>query len=102
MHLRLGLRNIKNRIGGGIMEKEQLEIKRAELKVYLDNFNLSSEAVVKKAREFEDLANKVYGIKDGVYWMERAKKMEGLLQEVLPFCPAGYKHEIERSMEIEQ
>jgi hypothetical protein len=47
------------------MEKEQLEIKRAELKIYIDNFNLSSEAVVRKAREFENLANKVYDIKDG-------------------------------------
>jgi hypothetical protein len=48
MCLRLGLRNIKNRLGGEIMEKEQLEIKRAELKVYIDNFNLSSETEVKK------------------------------------------------------
>jgi hypothetical protein len=37
--------------------KEQLEIKRAELRIYIDNFNLSSEAVVKKAREFEELEN---------------------------------------------
>jgi hypothetical protein len=83
------------------MNKEQLEIKRAELKIFIDNFSLSSEAVVRKAREFEDLANKVYKIKDGSYWMERSKKLEGLLQEVLPFCPAGYKFEIEKSMEIE-
>jgi hypothetical protein len=80
------------------MEKEQLEIKRAELKVYLDNFNLSSEAVVKKAREFEDLANRVYGIKDGAYWMQRCGRMEGLLGEVSPFCPAGYKYEIEKAL----
>jgi hypothetical protein len=40
MHLRLGLTNIKSRIGGEIMEKEQLEIKRAELNIYIENFNL--------------------------------------------------------------
>jgi len=82
------------------MEKEQLEIKRAELKIYIDNFNLSSEAVVKKAREFEDLANRVYGIKDGSYWMQRCRKIEGLLREVSQFCPSGYKYEIEKAMEL--
>jgi hypothetical protein len=82
------------------MEREHLEIKRAELKVYLDNFNLSSEAVVKKAREFEDLANRVYEIKDGAYWMQRCGKMEGILREVSPFCPAGYKFEIVKALEL--
>jgi hypothetical protein len=96
MLLRLGSRNIKNRIGGETMDKEQLEIRRAELKVYIDNFNLSSEAVVKKAREFENLANKTYDIKDGSYWMDRSKKLESLLNEVSAFCPAGYKCEIEK------
>jgi hypothetical protein len=99
------LRNIKITIfkqdGGITMNQEQLEIKKAELKIFIDNFSLSSEAVVRKAREFEDLANKVYEIKDGVYWMQRSNKLEGLLQEVLPFCPAGYKHEIEKSMELD-
>jgi hypothetical protein len=80
------------------MENEQLEVKRAELKILIDNFNLSSEAVVKKAREFEDLANSVYGIKDGAYWMQRCRKMEGLLREVSPFCPAGDKYEIEKAL----
>jgi hypothetical protein len=80
------------------MEKEQLEIKRAELKVYIDNFNLSSEVVVKKAKEFEDLANSVYGIKDGAYWMQRCRKLEGLLGEVTCFCPSGYKYEIEKAL----
>lgn len=61
------------------MEKEQLEIKRAELKIYIDSFNLSSEAVVNKAMEFENLANKVYEIKDGAYWMKRSKELEDLL-----------------------
>lgn len=84
------------------MEREQLEIKRAELKVYIDNFNLSSEAVVKKAREFEDLANRVYGIKDVAYWMQRCRRMEGLLREVSTFCPAGYKYEIEKALEMVQ
>lgn len=83
------------------MEKEQLEIKRAELKVYIDNFNLSSDAVVRKAREFENIANKIYGIKDGAYWMDRSKKLESLLNEVSAFCPAGYKYEIEKVLGIE-
>jgi hypothetical protein len=33
------------------MEKEQLEIHRTELNIY--NFNLSSDAVVKKARGYD-------------------------------------------------
>lgn len=82
------------------MEKEQLEIKRAELNIYIENFNLSSNAVVKKAREFETLANKIYGIKDGAYWMSRTKKLEDILREVSVFCPAGYKYEIEKALGI--
>lgn len=82
------------------MEKEQLEIKRAELRILIDNFNLSSEAVVKKAREFEELANRVYVIRDGAYWMSRTKKLENLLREVSVFCPAGYKYEIEKVLGI--
>ncbi|MDP4146946.1 MAG: hypothetical protein Q8936_21150 [Bacillota bacterium] len=82
------------------MEKEQLEIKRAELNIYIENFNLSSEAVVKKAREFETLANKIYGIKDGAYWMSRAKELEDLLREVSVFCPAWYKDGIEKVLGI--
>jgi hypothetical protein len=78
------------------MEKEELEIKRAELKIYIDSFNLSSEAVVKKAREFESLANKIYEIKDGDYWMKRSMELEDLLKEVSAFCPAGYKYEIKK------
>lgn len=81
------------------MDKELLESKRDELKTFIDNFHLSSEAVVKKAREFEELANKVYGIKDGVYWMQRAKLLEGLLREAEAFCPSGYKHELNRALE---
>jgi hypothetical protein len=84
------------------MENNQLEIKRAELKILLDNFQLSSEAVVKKAREFEDLANKVYGIKDGAYWMQRSRRVEGLLKDALAYCPAGYRSEIEREMGLLQ
>lgn len=84
------------------MEKEQLEIKRAELRTFIDNFQLSSEVVVRKAREFEDLANKVYGIKDGAYWMLRSRRLEGLLREAAVFCPAGYKYEIGRALEVEQ
>lgn len=80
------------------MEKEQLEIKRAELNIYIENFNLSSDAVVKKAREFETLANKIYGIKDGAYWMSRTRMLEELLKEVSVFCPAGYKCEIEKKL----
>jgi hypothetical protein len=80
------------------MEKEQLEVKRAELKIYIDNFNLSSEAVVRKAREFEKLANKAYGVKDGAYWMERSRKLEELLREAAEFCPAGHKHEIAQAL----
>jgi hypothetical protein len=80
------------------MEREELEIKRAELKLLMEHFQLSSEAVVKKAREFEDLANKVYGIKDGAYWLQRTLKLEGLLREVSCFCPAGYRAEIERML----
>jgi predicted nucleotidyltransferase component of viral defense system len=84
------------------MELEQLELKRAELKTFIDNFHLSSEAVVRKAREFEELANKVYAIKDGAYWMRRAKNLESLLCEVSAFCPAGFKHEINKALEFEQ
>lgn len=84
------------------MELEQLELKRAELKTLIDNFHLSSEAVVRKAREFEDLSNKVYGIKDGAYWMRRSKKLEGLLMETSAFCPAGHKYEIEKALEFDQ
>lgn len=80
------------------MEKEQLEIKRAELKLLMEHFQLSSEAVVKKAREYEDLANKVYDIKDGAYWLQRTQKLEWLLREVSCFCPAGYRVEIERML----
>lgn len=58
--------------------------------------------VVKKAREFEDLANKVYGVKDGAYWMHKSKKLEGLLKGTLVFYPAGYKHEIDRALEMGQ
>jgi hypothetical protein len=85
-----------------MMEKELFELKRDELKIFIDNFHLSSEAVVSKAREFEDLANKVYRIKDGAYWMQRAKNLEGLLNEVEAFCPAGYKNEIKKVLELEQ
>ena len=51
---------------------------------------------MKKAREFENLANKIYEIKDGAYWMKRSKELEDLLKEVSAFCPAGYKYEIDR------
>jgi hypothetical protein len=58
--------------------------------------------VVRKAREFEELVNKVYGIKDGAYWMQRAKNLEGILKEVEAFCPAGYKYEIKKVLKVEQ
>lgn len=87
---------------GKVMEKELLELKRDELKIFIDNFQLSSEVVVRKAREFEELANKVYGIKDGAYWMQRAKNLEGLLNEVEAFCPAGYRNEIKKVLEVGQ
>jgi hypothetical protein len=84
------------------MGENQLEIKRTELKILLDNFQLSSDTVVKKAREFEDLANKVYVVKDGAYWMQRSRKVEGLLKEALVYCPAGYRYEIEKEIELLQ
>jgi hypothetical protein len=84
------------------MEKELLELKRDELKTFIDNFQLSSEVVVRKAREFEDMANKVYGIKDGAYWMQRAKNLEGILNEVEAFCLVGYSNEIKKILEVEQ
>ena len=83
------------------MKKDQLELKRRELNTLLDNFNLTSEFVVKKAREFEELANKTYGIKDGAYWMQRYKKIEGLLKQVEGFCPAGYRSEIAEALKVE-
>jgi hypothetical protein len=30
--------------------------------------------------------------------MQRCGKMEGILREVSPFCPAGYKFEIEKAL----
>ena len=84
------------------MGNEQLELKRAELSLYIDNFNLSSEAVLRKAREFEDLANRIYGVRDGAYWLERSKKLEGLLREVWAFCPARHRNEIARVLEVGQ
>jgi hypothetical protein len=84
-------------LSGGFLDEQcltpicPLELKRAELKILIDNFHLSSEAVVRKAREFEDLSNKVYGIKDGAYWMGRSKNLEGLLREASAFCPAGIR-----------
>lgn len=84
-----------------IMQKEQLELKRSELNLFLDNFSLSSEVVVKKAREFEELANRIYKIKDGAFWMERAKKLEGLLKEAADLCPENYKNEIKMTLEVE-
>lgn len=83
------------------MELEGLELKRAELKILVDNFHLSSEVVVRKAREFEELANKGYGIKDGAYWMQRAKRLEGILSEVWAFCPAEYRDGIKKTLEAE-
>jgi hypothetical protein len=83
-----------------VVNKELLELKRDELVTFIDNFHLSSDAVVKKAREFEELANKVYGVKDGAYWRQRTKKLEELLKEASVFCPAGYKYEIERALEV--
>lgn len=83
------------------MQKEQLELKRSELNLFLDNFSLSSEVVVKKAREFEELANRIYKIKDGAFWMVRAKKLEGLLKEVADLCPENYKNEIKMTLEVE-
>lgn len=82
------------------MEREQMEQKRNELYLFIDNFSLSSEAVVKKAREFEELANKAYEIKDGIYWMQRAKNLEALLNEVEVYFPEKYKREIEKVLEV--
>jgi hypothetical protein len=84
------------------MKVEQLEFKRAELNILLENFSLSSESVVEKAREFEELANKTYGIKDGVYWMQRAMELERLLREVQVFCPIIQKNEIEEMLKVEE
>jgi hypothetical protein len=66
------------------------------------NKSITQFILLKKAREFVDLANKVYAIKDETYWMQRSKKLEGLLREASAFCPAGYKYEIEKALEIEQ
>jgi hypothetical protein len=84
------------------MKKDALEQKRAELIALVDNFYLASEVVVKKAREFEALANKVYGVKDGAFWMQRANRLEKLLNEVSVFCPAGYKSEIAKALRMEE
>ena len=83
------------------MEKDQLELKRLELNTLIDNFNLTSEFVVKKAREFEELANKTYGIKDGAYWMQRYKRIEELLKQVNGYCPARFKSEIAEALKVE-
>jgi hypothetical protein len=82
------------------VEKEELEIKRKELVTLVDNFCLSSETVVKMAREFEEMANKVYDIRDGAYWMNRAKKLENLLNEVQVHCPEKHKTEIEKVLRV--
>lgn len=79
---------------------ELLEQKRNELNFFIDNLCLSSEAVVKKAREFEDLANKTYNIKDGAYWMQKAKSLEVLLNQVQIYCPENYKTEIEKVLMV--
>lgn len=82
------------------MSKEQLEIKRNKLNLFIDNFCLSSEIVVKAAMEFEELANKTYGIKDSAYWMQRTMKLETLLREVEAYCPEKYKIEIENGIKV--
>lgn len=69
---------------------EKLEIKRAELNSLVNNCSLSCEIVVRKAREFEELANKTYGLRDGSYWMQRSRKLEKLLRDVTGFCLAVY------------
>jgi hypothetical protein len=77
-----------------------LEQKRIELNIFIDNCALSSETVVKKAREFEELANRSYDIKDAVYWMRRAKRLEILLQEAREYCPDNCKVEIEKVLKL--
>jgi hypothetical protein len=84
------------------MLKDDLYIKRTELNVLMDNFCLTSEIVVRKAREFEELANKVYGIKDGAYWMKRANSLEKLLKDVQAFCPVVQKNEIVEILKVEE
>ena len=84
------------------MIKDELDIKRDELNVLMENFCLNSEVVVKKAREFEELANKIYGIKDGAFWMKRAKSLEKLLRDVQAFCPVVQKNEIEEILKVEE
>jgi hypothetical protein len=49
-----------------------------------------------------NIKNKSYGVKDGAYWMQRSKRLEGLLRETSVFCPAGHKYEIEKALEFEQ
>lgn len=79
---------------------EQLELKRTELNILMENFCLSSELVVKKAREFEELANKTYEIKDGAYWMKRAKNLEKVLRDVQAFCPVIQRNDIEEMLKV--
>jgi hypothetical protein len=84
------------------MLKDELDTKRYELNVLMENFCLTSDAVVKKAREFEELANKIYGVKDGAYWMKRAKRLEKLLKDVQAFCPVIQKNEINQILKVEE
>jgi hypothetical protein len=84
------------------MLKDELDIKRTELNVLMDNFCLTSEVVVKKAREFENLANRIYGVKDGAYWMKRAKSLEKILSHVQAFCPLVQSIEIAEILKVEE
>lgn len=81
--------------------KKKLESKRVELTVLVDNFCLSSDIVVRKAREFEELANESYAVKDGAYWMQRALKLSRILSEVEGYCPMQYKDEIAKLLKME-
>jgi hypothetical protein len=84
-----------------LMKKNELELKRRELMILIDNFCLSSELVVSKAREFEDLSNEFYNLKDGAYWMQQSVKMAQLLKEVEIYCPIQYKNEIAKLLIVE-
>lgn len=82
------------------MIKEQLEQKREELYVLINNLHISSDTVLKKSMEFEELANKAYIVKNEAYWRNRAYRLERVLKKMEKFCPEGYRDELAAALTI--
>lgn len=49
---------------------------------------------VERAKKFEELTKGICHVKEGSYWEERVKELEGALKKVVLFCPSSYKNDI--------